>query len=58
MANKPDLADEDLPMAASRVLEYVWDCPECGDCNGTDDVDEAGTVQVCENCKARVRITT
>jgi hypothetical protein len=50
--------DEDLPRAASRVVEFGWDCPACGECNGTADVDEAGTVQGCEWCGINVRVTT
>lgn len=54
----PDVEDvDDLPTATSYVVEYAWDC-DCGETNGTADLDVAGSVQVCEGCGQRTRVTT
>lgn len=49
---------DDLPTVATYVAEYAWDCPECDETQSTGDVDEAGTVQTCEDCGQSVRLTT
>lgn len=50
-------AYDDLPSAVSYVIEYAWAC-DCGEVNGTEDIDTAGSVQVCGNCGQRTRVTT
>lgn len=48
---------DDLPTSVSYILEWAWAC-DCGEVNGTADIDESGSVQRCGNCGQATRIVT